>query len=291
MNTKISIIYPLKWMINYVTLPCLLMGLPPSYAATFSTISRTSFIATNFNQIPQNVGTILDVNAINIAEVGLVGSSIEIDSVFAVEDSSVVARSDIFIETLGTGEIYQQNINVYLTFLGQFFIPANNFLSFDFQGSMSLFNLTNNLLLNPVSTSSYLNFLFYDISNNQVLDVIEIVAASNTNSKDDFNQDLFKFAQSPYTQLAERQDFVVFEDNEELVETFFSGSYSRYFQQDTQLTLVIASQSCNYASNTLDVCVRVPEPSSNLMIFLSSFIISIRGLTGRIMKQIIKFTI
>lgn len=282
MKPNFSKKYCSKWLVNFLGLPFLLINVP-SYAATFTTYSQAGIIVNNFNQVPEDISLNLEVKATTIAEVASLQSLIGINSGFMVEPSSALAYSNILGNTVGTGINYQQDINLSTILMGRFLIPSNSFLRFDFNGLISLSNFTDNLSLNPVSTSAKIKFFLQDLTNQKTFDILQLTGALNTNSQEGFNKDLLSLYTSRNTKLDNRIDFLSLEDNQESIQTFFAGSHAQYFEKETELNLVMVTQSCNSARDTVNVCVRVPEPSNNLALFMGAF-----GVIGMSMGKIIK---
>ncbi len=289
MNLKSSKIYRLSWLINCLSVPFLLVSLP-SNAATFTTFSHRSIELRDFSPLPQGVAIISDGQSRTIAEVGIVQSTISVDANFTVDNVSAIAHSNSRIATLGIATDFLADINFFSTLIGRFSIAAGDSLRFNFNGSLALRNLIDDLSLSGLSTSETISLFLQDITNQKTLDILEIIGVLNTNLEEELKADFFSFNTSENVRLDNRFDVFSFEETEESLQTFFSGSFLRQFNQDTELALVMVTQSCNYASNDIDVCVRVPEPRNNLAILIGVFGLGCVSLFLRIMKKIVKLT-
>ncbi|WP_157951177.1 hypothetical protein [Cyanothece sp. BG0011] len=256
-----------QWICNGVAISLLLFNLP-SDAATFTSRSRRLIELRDFSPLPQGVAVIADGKAITIADQGIVQSMIVNNANFVVDSSLALAHANSDIHILGISQDFLSDIQFFSTLVGRFSVTAGESLKFNLNGSLSLLNSIDDPLLGGVSISEKTSIVLQDLTNRTRINVLEVFGGLNTNSIQTLKQDFFSFNLGQDVRLDSYLNRSSFQETTESLQTFFVGSFEREFQEDTELALVIVNQSCNYASNENDVCVKVPEPGNNLAILI-----------------------
>ncbi len=270
-NQKLSLILPkldqLRWIGSGVAVSLLLFNFP-SDAATFTSRSRRLIELRDFYPLPQGVAVIADGKAITIADKGIVQSMIVNDANFVVDGSSALAHANSDIDIIGISNDFLSDIQFFSTLVGRFSVKAGESLNFNLNGSLSLLNSIDNPLLEGVSISEKTSIFLQDLTNRTRINVLEVSGGLNTNSIKTLKHDFFSFNLGEDVHLDNHLNTSSFQETTESLQTFFVGSFERKFQEDTELALIMVNQSCNYASNEVEVCVNVPEPGNNLAILI-----------------------
>ncbi|PSF31401.1 hypothetical protein C7H19_22755 [Aphanothece hegewaldii CCALA 016] len=256
----------------------------PIRAATFSSFAQYDLSLKNFSQSPQNIFSVGDGDANTIADDGILSSFIDTDAKFLVtpNDTSAYSKSETLL--VGTTNNYLGNIRFTTSLIGNFTIPANETLLFSFDGFINLLNQTDDLVSSNLSSSIQFNLLLLDKTTQTVNNILEVLGVINTNSELDYKQDFFGFQTGQDTVLNSYNELTSFGEMNEVINNSFSGLYNKQFAQDTQLDLIIVTQSCNYTSNRINVCKRIPEPANKfILIDLLVVLISV-GLFVKVMK-------
>jgi hypothetical protein len=253
----------------------------PSQAATINNSSLLSIALDNFNQIPNTLGLEKKIKTTTVADIGVVESDFNIDSQFSAEPS-VFAFSNIQSTVSGTGSVYSAKTSIASTLLGGFSVAAGESLRFNFSALLALENSTDSFLDGSASTFGGLNLFLQDGLTRSNL--FKLSVGVNTNPVGKLAQDIFQAQLSPNITLTGFNQSTVLGGMDESVQIFVSGTFEQYFAQDTQVILGIATKSCNYGSNIVDVCQKVPEPDNQFALLLG--IIGYVGYLGfsRIMK-------
>ena len=264
----------------------------PSAAATFANFSQIELVISNFSHLPKNVGVVGDVKAISIAEVGEVEIQLDGDAIFLSDDSNSIAFGSSKFQTSisGTGLDYLGRTDILANLIGQFDVPANTTFGFDVQASVLLTNWTDDLALSPVSTSGNFQLILQDVLNQKDWHIFNFLGFLNTNSIDELNRDWFEFYAGINLNVLEYQEATIFGGNNEALQFFLTASFEISVNESTELMLLATTRSCNYGSNVVDVCVRVPEPSNRLSLMVGAIWLSAFFFSSRIIKQIVKLT-
>lgn len=268
---KLKLLKPYQWRpIYHGFVVTLLLVNFPSSATAFTIRSSRSIELTDFDPLPQGVAVVADGQAITIADEGIVETMIVENANFMVDNQSALARANSDISISGVGRDFLADIRFFSTLVGRFSVAAGDSLNFNLNGSLSLQNSIDETSIGSASASDQTAIFLRDLTNQRRIDVLEVFGVLNTTSTSikRLNRDLFAFNLSRDVRLNRPLDRSSFQDTTESLQTFFSGSFQRQFNEDTELALIIENQSCNFASNDADVCVSVPEPRNNLAILI-----------------------
>ncbi|EAZ91267.1 hypothetical protein CY0110_11607 [Crocosphaera chwakensis CCY0110] len=141
------------------------------------------------------------------------------------------------------------------------------------------------------STFGRMSLTVFDRGNQRSWPLVNLVSIINTNQDPKLNRDFFQAYISPNFGLMNYDQQVLFtQGNQETTRVNFTGVFQQFFEEETELDLVVVIESCTAGSNEVERCRTVPEPSNQLALIFLVFFKSIWGLFSRIMKQIIQFT-
>lgn len=238
----------------------------PIRAATFTNFAQYDLELKNFNQYFQSIAFVGDGDAKTIANDGFLSSFIDIDAKSSVAPTDRFAYSKSKTLLFGTTNNYLGDIRFSSSLLQSFSLKANDSLQFSIDSSLDLFNQTDDLASSNLSSSIKIDLLLRDKTNQTITNVLKILGVINTNSNPQLNQDLFKFKIGQDTVLNSYNELTFFGENNELIQNSFSGLYNKQFEKETQLELIIVTQSCNYTSNKINVCETIPEPSNKFIL-------------------------
>lgn len=259
----------------------------PSYAANFSTLSNVSLTITNFTLLPTSVNTVATVDAVAITNEGEMDVTVDGDAVFESDQitKTALGSADFSTSIIGKGTDYLGATYIVSQLIGQFFVPANTPFSFGIQADATLANDTNNLALAPLSSLATLKLTLRDTLNNTKLTLLDFYGGLNTNAVPLLDQDSLALSMSPDAKVTGSQLITQFGGANESLLFSLTANYQFLFAQDTELLLTGRLDSCNFASNSPDVCVSVPEPSERLGLIAGILFL----FTIRMKKQIGKF--
>lgn len=277
-------------IIPLITVSSITVALP-SRADTFASIAQIDLALNNFNQFPQGVGVIDDVNAIAIAEEGFAQNQIDRDTIFFAEDNTVFANANFQTISFGTGSQYNVETELSSILFGRFPIAAGNWFEFRAEGSLYLETFVETWPVGSASTFGGISLTLFDRLTQNSLPLVNFVSIINTNQDPQFNRDFFQAQISPYFDLMSyHEEVFLAQGNQETTRIDFTGVFQHFFEQETELDLVAVIESCTAGSNEVEICRTVPEPSNQLALILLVFFGSIGSLSSRIMKEIIQFT-
>ncbi len=242
-----------------------------SDAATVTSIAKIDLALDNFNQFPHEVGVINDVNAIVIAEEGFVDNQIDGDSIFFADDSIVFARSSFQTITQSIGPKVLGRNEISSTLIGKFLIPAQETLEFDLRASLLFLNSSENITTHDASTYSSIKISLQDQINEKIVNILNISNGLNTHPIPDLNQDFFNFKTHPNLTITNYAQQALLEENQESFELLLTASFQLSVEEDTEFTFITATQSCNSASDEINLCARVPEPSNRFTLLLGLY--------------------
>ncbi|NJK48948.1 hypothetical protein HC931_12880 [Candidatus Gracilibacteria bacterium] len=276
---------------------CSTVAILPASAANFSTFSQTFLELNNFNKTPLGIGLDVDERVITRAETGIVQTQFSKQAFFANDTSQAVARLSSQTTIFGSASIYQGSEDYSVTTFGAFFVEAGEDIRFDFSASLNLINATDDLQSNSVSSFGDVSWLVLD-SENRVLDRFQILSNLNTNTTDRGewakptlrDRDFLKLNTTNNNNIAFtplKSPTFQFGGEVEFTNAAYVGSYQRYFETDTLISIVAVTKSCNYSSNVVGVCARVSEPSNKFALLFGALCISF---FPGVMKQIVQFT-
>ncbi len=256
--------------------------------------SEISLTIQNFNQIPADVGVDVDVRAILVDQNGFTQTNIDGDVTFLSDqiNSIASANSNLISSTFNvlpdeaiTPQYLAKN-EISANLLGQFYLGGNEFFNFDLQASLNLKTFTNNLTVNSLSSSGNISLILQNSVNQEIIDFFHLFGIVNTNSTEKMNEDFFMFRTSPNFTITEYQEDIFFNElsHQEYINVTTNGLFQTYFEEPTLINLIAVTQSCNYSSDAVDVCVKIIEPSSNFALILLLFCLGGRTIFLRIVK-------
>lgn len=238
----------------------------PTRAATFTNFAQYDLNLKNFNQSFQSIDFVGDGDAKTIANDGFLSSFINVDAKTLETPTESYAYSKSETVLLGNTNNYIGKLQFSSFLLQNFSIKANDSLQFNIDSSLNLFNETDDLASSNLSSSIKIDLFLRDKKNQKVTNILDILGVINTNSNPQFNRDLFKFKMGRDMKLKNYDELTFFDENNELIQNSFSGLFKKQFKKDTELELIMVTQSCNYTSNTRNVCQQVPEPANKFIL-------------------------
>jgi fluoride ion exporter CrcB/FEX len=278
----------------FLLFPSIIVGsvvaVSPVQAATFEAFSQLFLELKNFNQIPLGIGFSADDRVITFAETGFVETQFSKTVDFSHNNSEVNALLSSQTKISGISNRYLGLENYSVQTFGAFLVGAGQDFRFDFTAFLKLSNSTDNLLSNSVSTFGNISWFLVD-SNNRVLERFQIESSINTNAIAQINKDFLNFKTNRNITFIPGGNPIFqtsFGGNNEFAQAAFFGSFQRSFSKDTLVTLVAASNFCNYSSNVVDVCVSVSEPSNKFALLLGFGCMGCIGLFSTAMKQVVQ---
>ena len=111
-----------------------------------------------------------------------------------------------------------------------------------------------------------MNLFLRDRTTQNRINILQVFGNLNTNSNLELSQDFYKFQTGLDLRLNNYSQLISLDEMNEIIQTSFSGFFQKQFMRDTQLDLMIETQSCNYTSNQLDTCKKIPEPSNKFIL-------------------------
>ncbi|ACK71902.1 hypothetical protein PCC7424_3510 [Gloeothece citriformis PCC 7424] len=249
----------------------------PSYAATFTSLSHVYFEMRDFSLSPQGVGLINDGKVRIDASEGILEQSLDVDAAFSGEDIESFAYASIRNNLFGTGNDYYAKIEFSSSLFGAFPILAGQVLRFNFTGFLWLANQNNashssifSLEEERISNSGSIQLFFQDNLNQNSVEGLNIFGRLNNYSLENLDLDTWEVDLGENITLTYQFEQISFADGNKYIQTIFTGTFEKYFTEDTQLTLVAVVDSCNYASQTVNNnnCAIVPEPPNHLAVIV-----------------------
>ncbi|MEL7034763.1 MAG: hypothetical protein AAFO04_03975 [Cyanobacteria bacterium J06592_8] len=227
----------------------------PSIAATFAS-SSTNLSLNNFSDVPANVGTVTDEDLSVSGNSGSITGDAEINAVFF--ESEPLGSDSSSAEVEGEGQEYQGTAKTEVELIGNnFLVEAGSTFSFDFVVELVLETAIDNPPGENAIAESNVSFSIFDNETNALLDSFSISAGLETDEPDDILS--VQSSSSNFDLMLDVAD-TEFGGNEEFIEAFYIGEFSREFSEDTILRLVAVTT--NHAS------VKAPEPSGVVAVLI-----------------------
>ncbi|KKD34803.1 MAG: hypothetical protein WAN66_19940 [Limnoraphis robusta] len=242
----------------------------PSLAYTFARSAIQGYLDW-FSHDPLSTETLTDAEIFTFATNGSVDASAATNAIFNIEIPPTSARNFSVAEASGFGQEYIGIANSQAAVIGlNFFIEAGSTFSFDFGSRFQLETASDSPVgKTAIAEGNMFVFLFED-STEQMIDFFTISGRIETAGNDDF----FEINSSDnFTSSTAFTSDADYGHNLKLMGGLYFGEFSRYFSEDTSLTLV--EIQTNYAM------VKAPEPSS----FVAFFIFGVTGVALKKRKQ------
>jgi hypothetical protein len=273
-------IYPLGLLsgVGIITL-----AIFPAQAVNLS-VSNLFLEIDNFNRPALGAIATGDNQVINIAETGISQTDLRGSAFFTSDSFGTRGQIAFENQTLGFGDSYFGKADINASLGGTFFVPANQALTFDFRILRELYNVRESLNSTAVSSATKINFSLFEESLST--EEFNLLSQINTNSSDFFRSDYSDLLISDNITISNYMENTIFNDQQESIATFLTGSFQWIAPRDTFIFLEVTAQSCTYNSNQLQTCITIPEPQLHPRIvfgFLSLFLLP------RLIKEIIQF--
>ncbi|AFZ36092.1 hypothetical protein Sta7437_2561 [Stanieria cyanosphaera PCC 7437] len=277
-------------LLTIISLGSTFVGTLSVQAATFSSAQNSLFL-NNFNISPFNPTAQSERNAVAISgdATAIVNSNADGIQNFVIDNQNInspVAFLNTNFQTNATGEglKYFGQATTFSEATGNFFIAANQVLSFDFQLSLNINNAVDSWLDGSVATFSGISFSLFDSANEGFLGGVRVLGNLTTNLAQDFNND---FLDPRATSNISITNFFIdnsFGNNQEFGQIIVAGRYQNFFANPTQVKLVAttSNQSCIQAPKTINPCQKVPE-SDNTVALIVGFLGL--GFSSQLMKK------
>ncbi|MEA5500953.1 hypothetical protein VB834_17820 [Limnoraphis robusta Tam1] len=241
----------------------------PSIAATFASSSANAFLH-SFSHAPLSIETLTDTETFTFASSGSVDANADSDAFFYNQIPLTFAVNSSLAKAEGYGQKYVGIAESEAAVIGrQFYIEAGSTFSFDFLSSLELETSIEKPPGEAAIAQGNISFFLFDDSTQKPIDFLTISGRLETAGNDDFFEvkasDGFNFL----LDYSEQE----FGGNQEFITAEYLGEFSRYFSEDTSLTLVEVKTNA--------VLVKAPEPSS----FVAFFIFGVTGVALRKRKQ------
>ncbi|MDJ0688084.1 MAG: hypothetical protein QNJ41_06220 [Xenococcaceae cyanobacterium MO_188.B32] len=233
-------------------------------AATFS-LSESILVIDNFSVTPQNPS--VESNSKTVTSSGgtldLAEANAEVNTIFQANSDSAFLSTNLFSDAFGDGKRFFGVGESSSFAVGNFWLQANQTLSFDFVTTIAIFNQVDTPLDGSASGFSGVNFLLLDENSKRVLGDFTAIGNVDTNLAEDKDDD-FIFVDSSNNVSLYGSQYQDFEGNTESAELFLEGSFAQFFDSTTEVRLEVAtlSSSCVQAPQTSDPCTKVPEPDN-----------------------------
>jgi hypothetical protein len=241
----------------------------PSLAATFASSSANAFLH-SFSHAPLSIETLTDTETFTFASSGSVDANADSDAFFNNQIPFTFAVNETLAKAKGYGQEYVGIANSEAAVIGRhFLIPAGSTFSFDFLSLLQLNTSIDNPPGEAAIAEGNISFFLFDDSTQKPIDFFILSGLLETAGNDDFFEvkasDGFNFL----LDYSEQE----FGGNQEFITAEYLGEFSRYFSEDTSLTLVEVKTNA--------VLVKAPEPSS----FVAFFIFGVTGVALKKRKQ------
>jgi hypothetical protein len=241
----------------------------PCFAATFASSSANAFLH-NFSHNPLKIETITDTNTLTFVSSGSVNADANSDALFINQIPFTFARNDSLAKASGYGQKYLGIADSEAAVIGRhFLISAGSTFSFDFLSFLQL----NTSIDNPPGESAIAkgNISFFLFDDATQLPIDSFLLSGQLTSLD--TQDFFAVEATDGFTFSTDLSIQNTGGNQELITAFYAGTFSRYFSENTTLTLVEVKTNA--------VIVKAPEPSS----FVAFFIFGVAGVALKKRKQ------
>lgn len=230
----------------------------PSLAATLASSEATVNIS-NFSTNPSDILTLADTDTDTFASNGSVTADADAVATFIQNPSS--AANSSFSITNGDGSEYFGFAKSQAAVIGyNFLVNSGETFSFDFVTDLNLKTSIDNPQFESANATGNIVLKLYDTTNGDNwidLDSFTIVANLATSGNNDY---LYYDASDSITLSKSDYSDTSFGGNQETAEVSTEGSFSRTFENLTNLTLVEVK--------TNEASVSVPEPSTILGLVL-----------------------
>lgn len=245
----------------------------PSLAATLASSEATVKIS-NFSSNPLDVLTLADTDTNTFASNGSVTADADAVATFIQNPSS--AANSSFSITNGDGNDYFGSAKSQAAVIGyNFFVNSGETFSFDFVADLNLKSSIDNPQFEAANAVGSIVLELYDTTNQDnwiVLDSFTILGSLASSGNNDY---LSYDASNNITLSNSSSSDTSFGGNQETAEVSTEGSFSRTFENLTNLTLVEVK--------TNEASVSVPEPSTIL-----GLVLGIIGIGYRITNKAFK---
>lgn len=236
------------------------LGILPAKAATLA-FSNSEVEFTNFSQAPSNVGTFTDTETLTIGNGGSVVATAEAEAFF-LQVPPFATNSNLSL-AFGENQDYLGFAESESEIIGNFDIEAGTNFSFDFTANLNLLTSIDNPPTENARASGDISFFLFDIENNTVLDFLSLTGNLVTEGDNDF----IAFQKSDNVNLSQAFANRDFGGQQESLVAFIEGSVKRDFADETNLALIEVKRN--------RVRVTAPEPSTSLVLLISSGVIGV----------------
>ncbi|MGD1910488.1 MAG: hypothetical protein ACFB2X_06445 [Rivularia sp. (in: cyanobacteria)] len=237
-----------------------LLSVSPSRAATFAS-SDTFLLFSDFSQSSSDTFTKTDVETIGTSGEGKV--ELNSDATAFIEESSPVGINSSFSLASGEDKNYMGLATSISEIRGVFDIEENTLFSFNFIANLDLTGSIDYFPGENASASGEVSFELWDISQNIILDSFSVKSGLFTTN----NSDFIDYNQQGNISLDNSSLNSNFGSQEELAKISFGGTLERYFDSQTTIALIAATNN--------QVKVSAPEPSNGLPILFCGAVIAI----------------
>ena len=252
MGLKLELVKDFQWFLTPLVTSSIFVA-SPSLAATLAS-SGGELNLYNFNQTPQSIETLTGTNTFATAEFGSTTAEADTQAIFIV-NASTSASLNSDTTTFGDGFIYQGIADSVSQVLGNFFVEANQYFTFDFAASLSLEASIDTPKTESASAIGNLSFLLLDSTTQAVYDSFSLL--SNLTSQGD--DDDLDYQTSGNIIITSELTETSFGGTQEFANASVQGSLQHLFTSPTNLTLVaVTTNQANVTS------VKTPEFSSTL---------------------------
>ncbi len=252
--------FPKGFMLLISSITPLFLGITssPSLAATLASSEATVNIS-NFSTNPLDVLTLAETDTDTFASNGSVTADADAVATFIQNPSS--AANSSFSITNGDGSEYFGSAKSQAAVIGyNFLVNSGETFSFDFVADFNLKTSIDNPQFEAANATGSIVLKLYDTTNQDNwidLDSFTILGNLATSGNNDY---LYYDASDSITLSKSDYSDTSFGGNQEMAEASTEGSFSRTFENLTNLTLVEVK--------TNEASVSVPEPSTILGLVL-----------------------
>ncbi|WP_413165423.1 hypothetical protein ACL6C3_03615 [Capilliphycus salinus ALCB114379] len=261
--------HPLNLVLGSISVfATLTLTASPSLAYTFARSAIQGYLDW-FSHDPLSVETFTDEDTFTFATNGSVDASAATIANFNIEIPPTSARNFSEAETSGFGQEYIGIAKTEAAVIGHdFFIEAGETFSFSFASRFQLEVASNSPVGKNAIGEGDISVFLFENSTEEMIDFFSISGRIETAGNNDFFEINGSDNFIPSTAFTTDRDYG---HNLKLMGGLYFGDFSRYFDEDTYLTLVEVKNT--YAM------VKAPEPSSFIALFVFG------GVTGVALKK------
>ncbi|MCU0532346.1 MAG: hypothetical protein MUD14_00340 [Hydrococcus sp. Prado102] len=211
----------------------------PVLAATLAS-SQAQFQLDNFSQRPDTTSTFTDIDSFSTVSVrGEVKTSARPSAFFSdapLENLSALGNSSTL--ATGKGNNYFGEVQSEADVFGTFAIEEAESFSFDFASFLDLETSIQNTRSESATAVGDISIFLLDSTDSNNVAILDFFFLSGNLSTPDDSSDFLVFDNSNNVTLTNSSQNLSVDGNEEFLSADFQGSFQRFFDRQTRLTLI-----------------------------------------------------